>query len=1223
MGTRSVEFAGTERFAVVRRLGAGGMGVVYEAWDHERGAKVALKTLPALDDAEALLRFKREFRALQDLTHPNLVHLGELFHERGRWFFSMELIEGVDFVAWVRPHEARTALAHTLTSEGAIDLDPTARDPQLRAPREGTCDLARLRPALAQLAEGLQALHAAGKIHRDVKPSNLLVTRAGRVVLLDFGVVGELSVEENAVVGTVAYMAPEQAVGAAPTPAADWYAVGVLLYEALTGRLPFVGTPSQLLGLKQRGAAPPPSQLVAAIPDDLDALCFALLDPDPARRPDGTAVLPLLGASAPAARASASTPLVGRSRETAELHAAFATTQSGRAVSVIVEGESGVGKTTLIGGFTAALREAGALVLSGRCHERELVPFRALDGIVDALSHFLAGLTPDELGALLPDEIALLACAFPVLRRLPAVAAAPLPEIVNPQELRLRTFAQLRELFKRLAALRRLVLVIDDLQWADADSLALLEEVLRLPGPPALLLVCAVRPVAARASAAAALPGEVRHLSLARLSADDAVALAQSLLGESARDSAQAIADEAGGHPLFIDELVRHAGGGARAQPLGLEELLWQRLDTLDAADRNLVVAVAAAGAPIAQGAAAQAAGLPSNELVQRTDSLRAQHLLRSTGARARDRIDVFHDRVREAVLRRLDQEARRAQHRRLAEALEATDADAEALCLQWQGAGEPARAARYALDAAKQANAQLAFQRAAELYQLALELGADGERGEVEARRGEALASAGLGAQAARAFLAAASQADPERALVWRRRAGEQYLATGHVDEGMAVLRPLCAELGIEVAASTRRAVARFLVERARLRLRGLGFRARPAAEVPPRALERIDLCWTAAMGLAAVDSALGAEFQARHLRLALEAGEPYRVCRALAAEAGYLGLRSATRERALEQLGRAAKLARELGDPRALALVTGIEGLIAHLSGDWVRAVSLCTEAERAFRERCVGATWELDTMQLFAMYALTYLGEFGELERLLPARLREARERGDRYAEINLRIRVGHVVALAADDPARARNETRASLEEWSRLGFQHPHLFALFAEANVDLYEGDGGAAHRRLEASWPKVIRSPMMRVDSLAWTAHNLRARAALACAAVEKQHAQEERLLAIVERSARALERLRYPHGPLSAELLDAVLRFARGDREAADQMLEHVARACDEAGLRTFAALFRRRRAELIGGEAGRARVAAADAVLEQAGVKNPARLANAYMPWFSREA
>src|SRR5439155_1683966 len=138
-----------------------------------------------------------------------------LVHENDQWFFTMELIQGRDFLTHVRP------------TAGAFDEE-------------------RLRAALAQVADGLSALHQTHQVHRDVKPSNILVEADGRVVLLDFGLVAGMSGPGDAVAsrsGTPSYMAPEQRTGGAIGPAADWYAVGVMLYQSLTGRLPALDPP--------------------------------------------------------------------------------------------------------------------------------------------------------------------------------------------------------------------------------------------------------------------------------------------------------------------------------------------------------------------------------------------------------------------------------------------------------------------------------------------------------------------------------------------------------------------------------------------------------------------------------------------------------------------------------------------------------------------------------------------------------------------------------------------------------------------------------------------------------------------------------------------------------------------------------------------------------------------------------------------------------------------
>jgi hypothetical protein len=272
-----------DRFEVRARIGSGGNGVVYRVLDRGRGAEVALKTLTASGGRE-LYRFKREFRALVDLAHPNLVALHELHTYGDEWLFTMELVDGVPFHEYVRPPPTGVAVE---------SQEETA--PRHVGPRQleglGPLDPVRLREALYQIADGLHALHGAGKLHRDIKPSNVLVDRSGRVVILDFGLVTDVESDhvdrthDRVAVGTPAYMSPEQASGDEELDGrSDQYSLACVLYEMLAGAPPFSGTTPRATIARRFTEAPPSVRLERDVPEALDRAIRRALAPVPADR---------------------------------------------------------------------------------------------------------------------------------------------------------------------------------------------------------------------------------------------------------------------------------------------------------------------------------------------------------------------------------------------------------------------------------------------------------------------------------------------------------------------------------------------------------------------------------------------------------------------------------------------------------------------------------------------------------------------------------------------------------------------------------------------------------------------------------------------------------------------------------------------------------------------------------------------------------------------------
>ncbi|RMH44098.1 MAG: serine/threonine-protein kinase PknK [Deltaproteobacteria bacterium] len=1245
------EVVGRARYQILRRLGSGAMGVVYEAFDRERGVPVAVKMLRRLA-GDRLLRFKTEFRALQDIAHPNLVTLGELFEDGGRWFFTMERVDGVPFLDYVRPGEAGAASARAVSGGDRAhrSVQPAPPGAAIARPNGAAWHERRLRGSLAQIVDGLGALHAAGKVHRDLKPSNVRITPEGRAVVLDFGLVADVSPGaphgDRQVVGTAEYMAPEQAASRPVSPASDWYALGVMLYEALTGTPPLTGPPLSVLLRKQTEDPPPPRALAAGAPPDLDALCSALLARDPDARPGAADIARCLRTARPAApreRRTMDVPFVGRDAERAELAAALERVAAGGTEAVVVVGETGVGKTALAKQFCIDAQRRGALVLFGRCFERETVPFKGIDGVIDAVFGHLRELDDDAASLVLPREVDVLAQTFPVLGQIEAVAkrlvaaesaatdraidpgagapsSAALRAAIDPVERRMRLFRAVRDLFARLSADRPVVVAIDDLHWADADSLRLLGEVLRPPRAPRVLVVATSRPPPPGADA---LPVRMRELRVTGLAPGDARELVDRILGgrrsPAIRDR---IAAETAGHPLFIAELAHHFAHAAPDAPpaVDLDQAVAARVARLEPAARDVLIGVALAGAPLSQAVVEAAARIDAATCSRAVETLRAQRLVSTSGSRRGDTVEPYHDRIRQSVVHRLDADARAAWHRRLASALAAARAPRhdEVMHHSLRG-GDLARAREHAILAAGDARRALAFEREAALWRIALDLSADAgasDRARMLVRLADALVHAGRAGDAADAFVEAASHCAGDEAADLERRAAEQLLRCGRMTEGYALLRRIVRREGLPFPDTPRRALWSLVGQRLRLRARGLSFRERSEADADPSLLRRADLCWSAAAGLSFVDSIRGAGYQARQLRLALAAGEPYRVARGLALEAGFVANTGGTSlGRARSLADRALALALRTGRPDAIATAEGAIATVLFHAGCWRESRNHVDSALARFRDECTGVEKELIAMQLLHLSCTAMLGEVDVLAERLPDALRHGRERGDRFATTSFATGLGNLAWLAAGDPAEARRQADDAIAPWPEEPFVIQHALDLLAQVNIDLYEGRADAAWRRVQQRWPALARSLLLRAAVLRGLLVHARARAALSSAARRGAGAADG--LRAASRDARTVARVGAPWATGAAGLVRAGIAYVRGDLDAAVRQLTGAIADLDAADTLLFAHLARRRLGELVGGDAGRAEIARADAWLARHRVADAGGMARALVP------
>ena len=755
------------RYQTRRFLGEGGRKRVYQAYDRalDREVAVAAVKTEGLDGA-GLERVRREAQAMGRLgDHPHIVAVYDIGEDKGQPYIVTQYMAGgsvEDLLA--QADGRRLAVAESLS-------------------------------IAEEVCEALEYAHSQGVIHRDVKPANVWLTGGGSTRLGDFGLAVTVQhsrlTTEGMMVGTVAYMAPEQALGRDVDARADLYSLGALLYECLTGRPPFVGPDAVAVISQQINTPPmPPCWHNPEVPQPLSDLLLELLAKRPEERPATAAevrrqlenVRTWIASRAPSnggvpARQPASTEpevtsrsarldrsrFVGRAEQLSALKTAVEAAMSGRSRLVMMVGEPGIGKTRLAEEVGTYARLRGASVLVGRCYEAESA--RPYLPFIEAIRTHVENQSPELLRGELGDGASDVSrLVSDIRRRLPDVPPAAHRD---GEEERYRLFESVTSFLLNASKSQPLVLVLEDLHWADTPSVHLLRHLGRRMSEDRLLVLGTYRDaeVDRRHPVFEALTelrrdGRLERVRLQGLSREEVGELVDAMgdrkLGGEYTELVTALHRETDGNPFFLEEVARDLlqTGKARwdqgcwvidagsitslAVPDGVRELIGRRLTRLSDPCNQTLAQASVLGRHFEFDVLAGMSELTEDELLRAIEeALSAQLILACEERRGEPVYTFVHALVRETLYEEQSLPRRQRLHRRAADAIEVAHArnlaaHVGALAVHHQLAGvkgDAAKAVQYSLAAGEAAQAVFAYEEAIQHWEAALEWleGADG----------------------------------------------------------------------------------------------------------------------------------------------------------------------------------------------------------------------------------------------------------------------------------------------------------------------------------------------------------------------------------------------------------------------------------------------------------------------------------------------------------------
>ena len=1146
-------------FLLIRHLGKGGMGNVYSAIDLRSTAHVAVKVMRHLD-SWSIYRFVEEFSWLSQLNHPHLVKLYDAFSQGDTRYFSMEQVEGLTIRNWFQTLEVT--------------------------------DMSRwgmLRQVLAETASAIRFLHDCDVIHRDVKPSNLMITPGRRAMLLDLGLAmrsgtstaGLQMVDGSKIVGTIQYLPPEALRGESQTFASDWYSFGVLIFETITNSFPPIAIDPKNKDLAKRYVLNEESlrAKLACMPEDLKSLCIDLLSGDPELRPMGNEIISRLGAEESKLLSFATDSACLGREDVLDSLSDCMNDQSSSGNLILLRGESGIGKTTLLKHWTRLQQrvDESTLVLSFACHLQDHTPLRALNLLAQQLVTLMSELPRTLWEDLTTSEGAEIVYGFPQMQQLIGAPLRQKDPSVGVAELAARRAAGLHALLywlRELSKRRRVIIAIDDAQWADSDSGRLLGQLFSSHSGFQGLVLVADQGSTVNSPLVDSMLNVLgrKHSAIKQIDLQPlGKATCAELLKQWAKAVGLTLAPEisldltrrSGGNPFLLREVLSAYVNHVVQFNLGDESWLKtarnqsrsgvhlrSRFSLLPISMERVLQYLAIADEPLGFHQLQTVSRVLPHELLPLINYLASQGWIRINGTSLDSELEIAHDRFRDVVLDSMPEDRIYRRHYRIARTLssESPPPWARVAHHYWESLRYREAAACY-MEAARASARNNAYIEALWFLERAFHPNADrslAEQRNALRLQADCLAASGRSSEAIEAYQQLSiSSEDVRETHLLDCLMGEQWIARGDLSRGLESLEGALAEFGVSSDARISWLSSMRLWVESRYVSISQSNRSQSNAVEPftstERSLNRISTA------LVFLDLRRGGRLVMTLANAAASRGSDSDRAATLLRWGALIALGNrSTRASSINFIRAGRRLAKQSASANAIALgqMCTFVWLFAH--GRFRRAMQHGLKSLNLYRNAELTHQWEYG----FVQWTLLILHWYGGQLRTLCEATKEMRAQWDLQREVTWSFWVethsAHLADLIVNDTEQGRRSLRSTEECVREQPFESPRYFLWVSELRQELYEGNIETAMEVMETGWRELNESALSKLVHYKWLACSLR----LCCylAAMKSMPAEKERWLkelsAIIKR-LRAIQELVF--APV-ADAQELVFKAAQG---------------------------------------------------------------------------